>query len=239
MCVCVCCAVCWSVCDVLTWFRVHEQLFVARCCAAVTPFVELCEHSYDIVFNKFNSNSYCLVERTTISPWSCVNIGRARAIGDEAGRFAISQKLFMRNFRSKQIFIPDSIIYILSKNETIRPAVSWDKGEILTSLRGSETEDLDIIKNSSWKSFTRKINPFQTHSLTYSQKMQRFGRLEVVGGPFPASSYHPKIESWGTQRAITFERMIGLGRAAACSVQNSNAKVIVVPFARKMKSLAL
>jgi len=40
-----------------------------------------------------------------------------------------------------------------------------------------------------------------------------------------------------TKRAITFERVVGLGRAAACGVQNSNGKLIVVPFARKMKSL--
>jgi len=38
---------------------------------------------------------------------------------------------------------------------------------------------------------------------------------------------------------ITFERVVRLGRAAACGVQNSNAKLIVVPFARKMKSLGL
>jgi hypothetical protein len=33
--------------------------------------------------------------------------------------------------------------------------------------------------------------------------------------------------------------VVGSGRAAACGVQNSNAKLIVVPFARKMKALGL
>ena len=82
-------------------------------------------------------------------------------------------------------------------------------------------------------------NVFEIQWSNVAAILSWFGRAKVQGHQLSSNISGAKTRSWGTQRAITFERMIGLGRAAACGVQNSIAELIVPPFARKMKSLGL
>jgi len=80
---------------------------------------------------------------------------------------------------------------------------------------------------------------FQTHQSCIAASLRKIDRAKVLEHQFPSNIGGAKNKSSRTYCAITFERVVGSGRPAPCGVQNSNAKLIVVPFARKMKSLGL
>ena len=116
-----------------------------------------------------------------------------------------------------------------------RRETSETKNQQQMSNRGGYTKSKTAVQRLIF--FTefnsRPIGPMM------SQIWRDISGLNFESASCPSNIGCPKSHSWVTKRAITFEREVGLGRAAPCGVQNSYAELIVTSVACKMKSVGL